>query len=99
MQSFSIEPAGADRLEVKGALTFATAADALRQGQKLIGASANFTVGLAGVDEADSAGLAVLIEWLALARARGATLRYESVPPQILAVARISDVQGLLTGA
>lgn len=99
MASFSIEASGSGRLEVKGALTFATAAAALSQGQCLIAAASAVTVGLSGVDEADSAGLAVLIEWLALARARSATLRYESVPEQILAVARISDVQGLLTGA
>jgi ABC-type transporter Mla MlaB component len=39
----------------------------------------------------------VLIEWIATAEARGARLRYENVPGQILAIARISDVQDLLT--
>jgi phospholipid transport system transporter-binding protein len=97
MGSLTIERAGPERLEVKGALTFATAADALRRGQQLLVASQACTVSLAGVDDADTAGLAVLIQWLAIARARAAVLRYEAVPAQILAVAQISDVQDLLT--
>ena len=52
---------------------------------------------LTRVTSGDSAGLAVLIEWLAEARARGVRLRYVGVPAQILAVARISDIEGLLT--
>jgi len=98
MAAFAIERATPDRLEVSGALSFATAAEALRTGLGLIGSSPRCTVGLAGVTEGDSAGLAVLLEWLATARARGASIVYENVPAQILAVARISDVQDLLTG-
>ena len=52
---------------------------------------------LSQVSSGDSAGLAVLIEWLAAARARKVRLRYTSVPTQILAVARISDIEELLT--
>ncbi|HVN43498.1 MAG TPA: STAS domain-containing protein [Steroidobacteraceae bacterium] len=94
--AFQIEQTGPGRLEVRGALSFATAAEALREGIKLIGTAPECTVGLGGVAEADSAGLAVLIEWLASARVRGAQLRYEAIPGQILAVARISEVQRLL---
>jgi phospholipid transport system transporter-binding protein len=99
MASFGIERVGPERLEVRGALSFTTAADALSEGLRLIGSAPNCTIGLGGVAEADSAGLAVLIEWLASARARGAALHYEAFPAQILAVAHISDVQGFLTGA
>jgi phospholipid transport system transporter-binding protein len=51
---------------------------------------------LSRVTEADSAGLAVLVEWLATARVRGAKIRYQCIPAQILAVARISDLESLL---
>lgn len=96
MAAFAIERIAPGRLEASGALGFETAADALKSGLKLIDGGA-CTIDLGKVTESDSAGLAVLIEWLSAARARGAKLTYEKVPDQILAIARISDVDDLLT--
>jgi phospholipid transport system transporter-binding protein len=93
-----IESAGTDRLRVAGELSFETAASALETGARLIGAGRRWTFDLAGVSAGDSAGVAVLIEWLSLARSRDATLVYESVPAQMLAIARLSGVDGLLAG-
>ena len=98
MTAFRIEPAGEGRLAASGELGFATAAAALEAGLARIDGRQAWTVDLAGVTAGDSAGLAVLVEWLSAARARGTTLRYESVPAQILAVARISDLDELLLG-
>jgi phospholipid transport system transporter-binding protein len=99
VETFSIEQTGPGRLEAKGHLSFDTAIDALRSGTRLIGAAGkSCTIGLSHVATGDSAGLAVLVEWLAIARANGTSLKYESVPDQILAIAKISDVQDLLTG-
>jgi phospholipid transport system transporter-binding protein len=94
--AFRIEPAGDRRLAARGELGFATAAAALPAGLALIEPGKDWTVDLAGITTGDSAGLAVLVEWIAVARARGVTLRYEGVPEQILAVARISDLEQLL---
>ena len=96
MTAFRIEPAGEGRLAASGELGFATATAALEAGLARIDGRHAWTVDLAGVTAGDSAGLAVLVEWLSAARARGTTLRYEGVPGQILAVARISDLEGLL---
>jgi len=93
---FAIVRSGPGRLEATGVLGFDTATDALKAGLRLIG-SEPCTIDLSKVTEGDSAGLAVLIEWLAAARATGCELRYERVPEQIMAIARISDVQDLLT--
>jgi phospholipid transport system transporter-binding protein len=57
---------------------------------------AGLTFDLTGVTAADSAGLALLIDWLAVARARGRTLRYTQVPQSLQALARMSDVESLL---
>lgn len=95
MAGFSIERVADGRLAARGELGYPTAADALKAGLRLIGGG-SCTIDLAGVSESDSAGLAVLIEWLAQAARQGTTLRYENVPAQILAIARISDVQDLL---
>jgi phospholipid transport system transporter-binding protein len=95
---FAIEPDGDGRLVASGELSFETAAQALRQGDGLITRGGTWLVDLSRVESGDSAGIAVLIEWLATAHARGATLRYESIPQQMLAIARISDLEDLVTG-
>lgn len=93
--SFQIAAAGPARLEARGELGFGTAAEALKAGLALLGSGA-WVVDLAGVTSADSAGLAVLVEWLAAVNERGGTLRFESVPEQLVAIARISELDGLL---
>jgi len=44
----------------------------------------------------DSAGLAVLLDWLGAAKRRGRTLRYTHLPADLTALARISEVEDLL---
>ena len=50
----------------------------------------------AGITQADSAGLTVLIDWLAFERRAQRRLRYLQLPAGINALARISEVQELL---
>jgi phospholipid transport system transporter-binding protein len=50
----------------------------------------------AGVTESDSAGLAVLIEWLSCATKQGRGIRFENLPEGIRAAAQISDVTAIL---
>jgi phospholipid transport system transporter-binding protein len=93
---FRIEPAGDGRLVASGPLDFATAAAALRAGLELMTGDRGWIIDLSGVTAGDSAGLAVLVEWISAARERGTSVRYESVPAQIVAIARISDLEELL---
>ena len=96
MGTFSIRRTAPDRLEAKGAICFDGAAQALSSGLALLGRGENTTIDLAQVSEADSAGLAVLVEWLAHARQMDTTIHYANIPAQILAVARISELDALL---
>jgi len=50
-----------------------------------------------GVTRADSAGLAVLLDWLAWGRRKSRTVTLENLPAPLVAIARISEVDGLLT--
>src|SRR3974390_2928220 len=83
---------------VSGDLTFATARSALASGIETFTSSSPgpLDVDFSGVDASDSAGLAVLIEWLAWGRRSGRGVRYSRVPEAICAIARISEVDGLL---
>ena len=96
MPGFVLERVDGDRLRASGQLDFSTASQALRTGIETIGRACDQVVDLSGITEGDSAGVAVLVEWVAVAVAAGVGLRYENVPPQMLAIARISDLEDLL---
>ncbi|HEX9206700.1 MAG TPA: STAS domain-containing protein [Steroidobacteraceae bacterium] len=97
MADFGITATAPGRLEARGAMSYASAAKALQAGLALIPHGVECTIDLSNVTEADSAGLAVLVEWLATGRVRRTRIHYEGIPAQILAVARISDLDELLT--
>ena len=86
------------RLFAEGPLTFASARSARELGIEAIDAAADaaLVIDCQGVTIADSAGLAVLLDWLAAARAKGRTLRFTHLPQGLAALGRISEVNELL---
>jgi phospholipid transport system transporter-binding protein len=51
---------------------------------------------LQGVTRADSAGLALMLQWVDEARRRGRSIRFSGVPDSLLDIARFSNVLDLL---
>lgn len=88
-----------ERSRVAGTLHFTTVTALLRSGNEAIAAGRAAVIDLSGVKDSDSSGLALLIEWLSIARAERKTLRYENIPSQLHQLARLSDVDQLLTAA
>jgi phospholipid transport system transporter-binding protein len=87
-----------DAYRLEAPLTLLTVAALRDAGRALIGAASGaLTIDLAAVPEVDSAGLALLIDWLASARSRGCQLRYVKPGKTLLALARLSEVEPLLT--
>jgi phospholipid transport system transporter-binding protein len=80
---------------LSGVLTFATAVAALKAAP-LFRPGADLRFDLSGVVRADSAGVALLIEWLRRARAAGSHLRYAHAPESLRAMLRVGGVQDLL---
>jgi phospholipid transport system transporter-binding protein len=91
------EPQEGERSRVNGALHFSTVTALLRSGSEAIANGRAAVIDLSGVKESDSSGLALLIEWLSIARAERKSLRYENIPAQLHQLARLSDVEELLT--
>jgi phospholipid transport system transporter-binding protein len=90
---------GAGNVQVRGALTFATARRVREAAIRLLAASgaASLEIDCAGVTASDSAGLAVLLDWLALAKHQNRSVRFMNLPAPIRAVAHISEVESLLS--
>ena len=86
-----------DRSRVVGALHFTTVTALLHAGAAAIANGKASIIDLSGVIDSDSSGLALLIEWLSIARAERRPIHYQNVPAQLLQLARLSDVDELLT--
>ena len=82
---------------MSGVLHFTTVTTLLRLGSEAIANGRAAVIDLSGVKDSDSSGLALLIEWLSIARAAGKSLRYENIPTQLHQLARLSDLEELLT--
>jgi phospholipid transport system transporter-binding protein len=87
------------RIVVTGELTFASARDARQLGLLVLDSSRaeRIVIDCGGVMRADSAGLAVLLDWLAWGRRRTRPVSLVNLPASLLAIARISEVDGLLS--
>jgi phospholipid transport system transporter-binding protein len=94
-----LAPAGPGRFELSGEIGFGDAARLLAEGDRAFAPLQAVEVDLTRVTRADSAGLALLIEWSLAARAAGRQLRYCNVPPAVASLAGISDVSELLSPA
>lgn len=88
-----------ERSRVNGVLHFTTVTALLRVGSEAIGNGRAAVIDLSGVKDSDSSGLALLIEWLSIARASRRSLRYENIPVQLHQLARLSEVEELLTAS
>jgi phospholipid transport system transporter-binding protein len=95
---FKLGPLAQDRLAASGPLTFATARTARLAGLELLRSGAQpLQIDCAGVTASDSAGLAVLLDWLAAAKLAGRQLQLRALPQGLLALGRISEVEQLLS--
>lgn len=92
--AFDLLPGG--RAKVTGALDFWTVSALLPLGAQAIRQGETVAIDLAGVGGSDSAGLALLIEWLSIARAAGRRLRFENIPAQLHQLEDLSDVDELI---
>lgn len=90
------EAQGEGRVALKGELTFATARAALEEGRRLFSGQSAIELDLERVGRADSAGLALLLEWIYWARNHDCKLTLQNIPEQIIAIAQISEAEGLL---
>lgn len=89
---------GDGRLQAEGPLTFASARRARELGLDAVGAATDGTlvIDCQGITVSDSAGLTVLLSWLAAARAQGRSLRLTHLPAGLAALGQISEVNELL---
>jgi len=84
-----------ERLLVRGAITLAQVSRWREAGIEAIDRD-GLTIDLAGVDEADSSALSLLLEWQRAAKARGFRLSYSGLPENLRSLAQVYGVLDLL---
>jgi phospholipid transport system transporter-binding protein len=87
------------RSRVVGSLDFTTVTHLLPLGAAAIAAGHAAVIDLGGVSGSDSAGLALLIEWLSVAQDSKHALQFENIPAQLHQLAGLSEVDALLSAA
>lgn len=96
MNAVQLQKVGNDRLQVSGELSMATVPALLAQ-NSLRDIRGDIIIDLKNVERADSAGVALLIEWQRAARQQQQTILFQNIPSQMLAIARLSGVDELLS--
>jgi phospholipid transport system transporter-binding protein len=98
MDEVAFENTGKGNFRVTGPLTFATVAKALVVSRGLFAEHKHIELDLHGVKSTDSAGLALLVEWVGWAHREKHTILFHHLPAQAKALAHISEVDKLLPG-
>jgi len=84
---------GDGHFEVTGQLTFQTVPEVQTLAARLLPTDGrDVTIDLQGVTLADSAGLALLIEWMQLARRTRILLNFRNIPDQMRELIRVSGL-------
>lgn len=97
MSEFTIEDLGEGRFALSGELNFDTAERILRASELPFEEHTQIEVDLTDVTDSDSAGLALLLEWVTWANHSVREIRFTGMPERILAIARATEVEPLLT--
>jgi phospholipid transport system transporter-binding protein len=88
---------GGGKFSLNGHMTFDTAGEILRESEEPFEKYTRIEVALDGVTETDSAGLALLLEWITWANHTVREITFTGVPEIINAIARTTEVENLLT--
>lgn len=96
MSEAEIVKTSGGRLAINGSLTFASVPVLWAHCGDCFTGAAELDIDLSGVQRSDSAGLALLVECARHARQTGKNIRFFNIPPQMLAIARVSSLDQVL---
>lgn len=84
------------RWRISGPLNFVTVPELSERADALFEQQGDLDVDLSEVQRSDSAGVALLVEWMGEARRRAVRIRYLNMPAQMLAIARVTSLDQIL---
>ncbi len=97
MSDFTLQDLGEGRFKLSGRMTFETAEKILKASEQPFERHTRLEIDLSDVDDSDSAGLALLLEWITWANHTVREIRFVDMPERVRAIARTTEVEPLLT--
>lgn len=97
MSKFELKDLGDGRFSLSGEMSFDTAERILKESGDLFEEHTQLEIDLSGVTDSDSAGLALLLEWVTWANHTVREIRFTGMPERVLAIARTTEVERLLS--
>jgi phospholipid transport system transporter-binding protein len=97
MSDFTLDDRGDGCFALSGEMTFDTAEKILKESEDPFEEHSQLEIDLSGVTNSDSAGLALLLEWVTWANHTVREIRFTGMPERILAIAKTTEVDKLLT--
>ena len=97
MSDFEFNDLGGGNFEISGDMSFETAEYILRASQRAFEQHENVRVDMSAVRKADSAGLALLLEWMSWARQGVAKIDFVAIPASVLAIAHTAELKDLVS--
>jgi phospholipid transport system transporter-binding protein len=83
--------------EVQGELTMYSVPSLARDARTMLSRlQGNIRISFSGVERVDSAGLALMIDWMRVAHDGQFTVLFEHLPKQLQRIAKVSELQDLL---
>ena len=96
MNNFKMDNRGGGKFALSGRMAFDTAGQILRDCEEMFEEHTRIEVDLFEVTETDSAGLALLLEWITWANHTVREIRFVGMPEKIDAIAKTTEVDHLL---
>ena len=97
MATLTRDQSGEQRYQLTGELDFVTVPGLLSESESIFTASTTpISIDLSGVTRANSAGMALLIEWKALAKQAGVEVNFQRIPAEIEHLSAVCKVEELL---
>lgn len=94
---YQFEELGDGKFALHGVLGFGTVGRVLEESKGLFEGHSIIEVDFEGVTRSDSAGLALLIEWVNWAKHYVREISFKNVPQQVRSIAEISEVEWMLS--
>lgn len=97
MNDYVLEDRGEGRFALSGEMSFDTAERILKASEDPFEEHTQLEIDLSGVTMSDSAGLALLLEWVTWANHTVREIRFTGMPERVMAIAKTTEVERLLT--
>ena len=97
VSDFELKDNGQGQFVLTGAMTFYTVEGILRASEDPFEEHTQLEIDLSGVTDSDSAGLALLLEWVTWANHSVREISFKGVPEKIQAIAKTTEVEPLLS--